>query len=55
MVQMTLLTGPERRRRWSKEERLRILAKSLTRNSWSTGEALDENGCRGEDNEGERC
>ena len=29
MSQMTLLTGPERRRRWSEEDRVRILAAVL--------------------------
>ena len=29
MSQVTLLTGPERRRRWSEEDRLRILAAAL--------------------------
>ncbi|CDX42721.1 hypothetical protein MPLSOD_410073 [Mesorhizobium sp. SOD10] len=29
MSQMTLLTGPERRRRWSEEDQCRILAAAL--------------------------
>lgn len=29
MGQMTILAGPERRRRWSEEERLRIVAEAL--------------------------
>ena len=31
MTQITLLTGPERRRRWSDEERRRILAAAFAR------------------------
>jgi transposase len=30
MTHMTLLTGPERRRRWSEDDRVRILAASFT-------------------------
>ena len=30
MAQITLLTGPERRRRWSEDERRRILAAAFT-------------------------
>lgn len=29
MGQITLMTGPERRRRWSEEERLEILAETF--------------------------
>ena len=29
MAQMTILTGPERRRRWSEEQRERILAEAF--------------------------